>query len=84
MSKRNRTGERGLVGALPIRHMVSTLVIVDFIDRPQCETYTRMILAAFFSEKLKIMHFQNRNIKLYTVVLLVLCFLKILTNVCCR
>ena len=28
--------------------------------------------------KFKIMHFQNRDIKLYTVVLLFLCFLKIL------
>ena len=36
-----------------------------------------------FFPKFKIMHFQNRNIKLYTVVLLVLCFFKILTKLCC-
>ena len=36
-----------------------------------------------FSPKLKIMHFQNRDIKLYTVVLLFLCFLKFLTKLCC-
>ena len=30
------------------------------------------------------MHFQNGDIKLYTVVLLFLCFLKILTKLYCR
>ena len=30
------------------------------------------------------MQFQNGDIKLYTVVLLFLCFLKILTKLCCR
>ena len=34
--------------------------------------------------KFNIMHVQNRNIQLYTVLLLVLCFLKILTKFCCR
>ena len=37
-----------------------------------------------FIPKFKIMHYLNRNIKMYTVVLLVLCFLKILTKLCCR
>ena len=34
------------------------------------------------SPKLEILHFQNRNIKLYTVVLLALCFLNFLTKFC--
>ena len=37
-----------------------------------------------FSPKIKVMHFQNGGIKLYTVVLLFLCFVKILTKLCCR
>ena len=37
-----------------------------------------------FSPKFKIMHFQNRDIKLYTVVLLFLCFLNFLLKLCCR
>ena len=37
-----------------------------------------------FFPKFKIMHFQNRDIKLYTVVLLFLCFLKFLLKLCCR
>ena len=34
--------------------------------------------------KFNVMHFQNGDTKLYTVVLLFLCFLKILTKLCCR
>ena len=37
-----------------------------------------------FSPNFKVMHFQNGDIKLYTVVLLFLCFLKILKKLCCR
>ena len=37
-----------------------------------------------FFPKFKVMHFQNGDIKLYTVVLLFLCFLKILRKLCCR
>ena len=37
-----------------------------------------------FFPKFKIMHFQNRDIKLYTVVLLFLFFLKFLLKLCCR
>ena len=37
-----------------------------------------------FFPKFKVMHFQKGDIKLYTVVLLFLCFLKILTKLCCR
>ena len=37
-----------------------------------------------FLPKFKVMHFQNDDIKLYTVVLLFLFFLNILTNLCCR
>ena len=40
--------------------------------------------SSFFFPKFKVMHFQNGDIKLYTVVLLFLCFLKILTKLCCR
>ena len=42
-----------------------------------------MILAAVFFPKFKVMHCQKGDIKLYTVVLLFLCFLKILTKLCC-
>ena len=41
-------------------------------------------LSSRFSPNLKIMHFQNRDIKLYTVVLLFFCFLKFSTKLCCR
>ena len=41
---------------------------------------TPMILEAVFFPKFISMHFQNGDIKLYTVVLLFLCFLKILTK----
>ena len=34
--------------------------------------------------KFQVMHFQKGDIKLYTVVLLFLCFLKFLTKLCCR
>ena len=37
-----------------------------------------------FFPKFKIRHFQNRDIKLYKVVLLVLCFPKISLKLCCR
>ena len=37
-----------------------------------------------FFPKFKIMHFQTRAIKLYTVVLLFLCFLKFVLKLCCR
>ena len=43
-----------------------------------------MILAALFSQNSKSCIFQNGDIKLYTVVLLFLCFLKFLTKLCCR
>ena len=37
-----------------------------------------------FFPKFKVMHFQHGDIKLHTVVLLFLCFLKILTQCRCR
>ena len=37
-----------------------------------------------FFPKFKIMHFQNRDIKLCKVVLLFLCLLKFLLKLCCR
>ena len=40
--------------------------------------------SSFSPPKFKVMHFQNKDIKLHTVVLLFLCFLKILTKLCCR
>ena len=42
--KRNSPGDRGLIGALPVPHMVKTLVYVDFIDQPRCETYDYALL----------------------------------------
>ena len=41
----------------------------------KCAHFTYDFSSCFFP-KFKIMHFQNRDIKLYTVVLLFLCFLK--------
>ena len=38
-SKRNRPSDRGLLGALPLPHMVNTLLYLDFIDRPKCHNY---------------------------------------------
>ena len=43
-----------------------------------------MILAAVLCKKFKVIHFRNADIKLYTVVLFFLRFLKILTKLCCR
>ena len=43
-SKRKHPGDRGLIGALPIPHMVKTLVYVDFIDQPRCETYNYALM----------------------------------------
>ena len=42
------------------------------------------VFSSCFFPKFKIMHFQNRDIKLYTVVLLFLFFLKFLLKLCCR
>ena len=50
---------------------------------PDCPPSTYGFSSCFFP-KFKIMHFQNRDIKLYTVVLLFLCFLKFLLKLCCR
>ena len=47
-------------------------------------SYTTYDFSSCFFPKFKIMHFQNRDIKLYTVVLLFLCFLKFLFKLCCR
>ena len=38
-SKRNRTSDGGLLGVLPLPHMVNALLYVDFIDRPKCHNY---------------------------------------------
>ena len=38
-SKRNRPSDRGLLGVLPLPHMVNALLYVDFIDRPKCHNY---------------------------------------------
>ena len=38
-SKRNRRGDQGLLGVLPLPHMVNALPYVDFIDRPKCHNY---------------------------------------------
>ena len=51
------------------------------VERQTVHTYD---FSSCFFPKFKVMHFQNGDIKLYTVVLLFLCFLKILTKLCCR
>ena len=38
-SKRNRPSDRGLLGVLPLPHMVNALLYGDFIDRPKCDNY---------------------------------------------
>ena len=38
-SKRNRPSDQGLLAVLPLPHMVSALLYVDFIDRPKCHNY---------------------------------------------
>ena len=48
-----------------------------------CCRFTYDFSSCFFP-KFKVKHFQNGDIKLYTVVLLFLCFLKTLTKLCCR
>ena len=57
-------------------------------DSPRCKTSCRAShtydFSSCFFPKFKVMHFQNGHIKLYTVVLLFLCFLKISTKLCCR
>ena len=40
--------------------------------------------SSYFPPKFKVMRFQNGDIKLHTVILLFLCFLRILTKLCCR
>ena len=52
-------------------------------DAPQQRGVTYDFGSCFFP-KFKVMHFHNGDIKLYTVVLLFLCFLKILKELCCR
>ena len=37
--KRNQPSDRGLLGVLPLPHMVNALLYVDFIDRPKCHNY---------------------------------------------
>ena len=38
-SKRNGPSDRGLLGVLPLPHMVNALLYLDFIDRPKCHNY---------------------------------------------
>ena len=38
-SKRKGPSDRGLLGVLPLPHMVNALLYVDFIDRPKCHNY---------------------------------------------
>ena len=47
-------------------------------------SYSTYDFSSCFIPKFEVMHFQNGDIKLYTVVLLFLCFLRILTKLCCR
>ena len=54
-----------------------------FLPQPYLCSLTYEFSSCFFP-KFKIMHFQIRDIKLYTVVLLLLCLLKSLLKLCCR
>ena len=54
------------------------------ISGPKTAHFHTYDFSSCFFPKFKIMHFQNRDIKLYTVVLLFLCFLKFLLKLCCR
>ena len=43
-SKSNHPGDRGLIGALPIRKIVNTLVYLDLVDPPRCKTYDSALM----------------------------------------
>ena len=43
-SKRNRSSDRRLLGALPLPHMVNALLYADFIDRPKCHNYDNALM----------------------------------------
>ena len=58
-----------------------SMLVIFLVHRHPPFTYD---FSSCFFPKFKVMHFQNSDIKLYTVVLLFLCFLKILTKLCCR
>ena len=45
-SKRNRPNDRGLLGVLPLPHMVNAMLYVDFIDRPKCHNYDYALMIA--------------------------------------
>ena len=45
-SKQNRPSDRGLLGVLPLPHMVNALLYVDFIDRPKCHNYDYALMIA--------------------------------------
>ena len=53
------------------------------VEVPAVGAVTYDFSSCFFP-KFKVMHFQHGDIKLHTVVLLFLCFLKILTQCRCR
>ena len=43
-SKRNQPSDRGLLGVLPLPHMVNALLYVDFIDRPKCHNFDHALM----------------------------------------
>ena len=43
-SKPNRPSDRGLLGVLPLPHMVNALLYVNFIDRPKCHNYNYALM----------------------------------------
>ena len=63
--------------------LLKRAVTVTCVAIWQMPHFTYDFSSCFFPN-FKVMHFQNGDIKLYTVVLLFLCFLKILTKLCCR
>ena len=83
-----RGGQRRLVRPRRSTHSSGSahgllLPLPCFLPHPSLSPSTYDFSSCFFP-KFKIMHFQNRDIKLYTVVLLFLCFLKFLLSLCCR
>ena len=58
--------------------------MADYISRNNFDALFSYDFSSCLPPKFKIMHFQNRDIELSTVVLLLLCFLKFLTKLCCR
>ena len=69
---------------LGARWVALVAFVRQFSWRPWWGRRSTYDFSSCFFPKFKIMHFQKGDIKLYTVVLLFLCFLEFLTKLCCR